>query len=127
MSNGSKSLIIITTFLLLKTTGNKTHLIALKRTIRASLNLIYPLTSDRMDMWEIGYKIPRANLLKSSNLLSHGVFPFWMKNSITIRSWLRKSSGYECRRRVIVMRLTKAVTTSNKLLRRRISQRGGLN
>jgi hypothetical protein len=40
MSNKSKSLIIISTKLLLKTTSNKTGLISLKRTIRASLNLI---------------------------------------------------------------------------------------
>jgi hypothetical protein len=50
-----------------------------------------------------------------------------MKNSIVIRSWLRKSSDCESRRRVIIRWLTKAVTTSNKLLRRGISQRGGLN
>jgi hypothetical protein len=49
MSNRSKSLIIITTLLLLKTTSNKRSLIALKRTIRASLNLIGPLTSDQMN------------------------------------------------------------------------------
>jgi hypothetical protein len=47
MSNRSKSLIIISIMLLLKTTSNKTGLIPLKRTIRESLNLIYPLTSDR--------------------------------------------------------------------------------
>jgi hypothetical protein len=46
MSNRSKSLIIIMTLLLLKITSNKTSLIVLKRTIRASLNLIDPLTSD---------------------------------------------------------------------------------
>jgi hypothetical protein len=50
MSNRSKSLIIITTLLLLKTTSNKRSLIALKRTIRASLNLIGPLTSDQTNM-----------------------------------------------------------------------------
>jgi hypothetical protein len=50
MSNRSKSLIIIMTLLLLKTTSNKTSLIALKRTIGASLNLINPLTSDRTNM-----------------------------------------------------------------------------
>jgi hypothetical protein len=126
MSNGSKNIIIITTLLLLKTTCNKTRLIALKRTIRVSINLIDPLTSDRMDMWWIGYKISQANPLKSSNLLSHRVFPFRMKNSITIRSWLSKSSGCE-NKRIIVRRPMKAVTTSNKLVRRRISQRGGLN
>jgi hypothetical protein len=47
MSNRSKSLIIISTMLLLKTTSNNTSLISLKRTIRVNLNLIYPLTSDR--------------------------------------------------------------------------------
>jgi hypothetical protein len=46
MSNMSKSLIIILILLLLKTMGNKMSLITLRRTIRASLNLIDPLTSD---------------------------------------------------------------------------------
>jgi hypothetical protein len=86
MSNRSKSLIIISIMLLLKTTSNKTSLISLKRTIRVSLNLIYPLTSDRTNTWGTGYKIPRASPLKGSNLLSHHVLPFRMKNSITIRS-----------------------------------------
>jgi hypothetical protein len=123
MSNWRKSLIIITTLLLLKITGNKTSLIALNRTVRASLNLIYPLTSDWTNMWRTRYMIPRANPLKSSNLLSHCVLTFWMKNNITIRSWLRKSSGCESKRRVIVRGPTKVVTTSNKLLKRRISRR----
>jgi hypothetical protein len=86
MSNMIKSLIIISTMLLLKTTSNKTGLILLKRTIRASLNLIYPLTSDRTNTWGTWHKIPRASPLKGSNLLSHHVLPFWMKNSIAIRS-----------------------------------------
>jgi hypothetical protein len=86
MSNMSKSLIIISTMLVLKTTSNKTGLIPLKRTIRASLNLIYPLTSDRTNTWGIWHKIPRASPLKDSNLLSHRVLPFQMKNSITIKS-----------------------------------------
>jgi hypothetical protein len=86
MSNMSKSLIIISTLLLLKTTRNKTSLIALKRTIRASFNLIDPLTSDRANIWETGHKIPRASPLKSSNLLSHHLLSFWIKNNITIRS-----------------------------------------
>jgi hypothetical protein len=127
MSNRSKNLIIITTLLLLKTTSNETSLIALKRTIRANLNLIDPLTSDRTNTWRTGHKIPRASPLKSSNLLSHRMLPFQMKNSITIRSWLRKSSDCESWRRVTVRWLIKAVTTTNKLLRRGISQRGGLN
>jgi hypothetical protein len=78
-SNMSKSLIIIMTLLLLKTTSNKTSLIALKRTVRASLNLIDPLTSDQPNMWGTGQKIPRASPFKSSNLLSHRVLPFRMK------------------------------------------------
>jgi hypothetical protein len=86
MSNQSKSLIIIMTLLLLKITSNKTSLIALKRTIRATLNLIDPLKSDRTSTWGIGHKIPYASPLKSSNLLSHHVRLFRMKNSITIRS-----------------------------------------
>jgi hypothetical protein len=86
MSNMSKSLIIIMTFHLLKTTSNETSLITLKRTIRASLNLINIITSDRMNMWGIWHKIPRASSLKSSNLLSHRMLPFQMKNSITRRS-----------------------------------------
>jgi hypothetical protein len=127
MSNMSKNLIIITTLLLLKTTSNETRLIAFKRTIRASLNLIDPLTSDRTNTWGIWHKIPRDSLLKSNNLLNHRMLPFWMKNSIVIRSWLRKSSGCESRRRVTIRWLMKVVTMSNKLLRRGISQRGGLN
>jgi hypothetical protein len=85
MSNRSKSLIIISIMLLLKITSNKTGLIPLKRTIKASLNLIYPLTSDRTNTWGTGHKISRVSPLKSSNLLSHHVLPFRM-NSITIRS-----------------------------------------
>jgi hypothetical protein len=86
MSNKSKSLIIISAMLLLKTMSNKTSLILFKRTIRVSLNLIYPLTSDQTNTWGTGHKIPRASPLKGSNLLSHHVLPFWMKNNIAIRS-----------------------------------------
>jgi hypothetical protein len=102
MSNRSKSLIIITIVLLLKTMGNKTSLIALKRTIRERINLIDPFTCYRTNTWGTGNKIQRVSPLKSSNLLSYRVLPFWMKNSITIRSCLRKSSGCESHRRVIV-------------------------
>jgi hypothetical protein len=116
MSNGGKSLTIISTVLLLKTTSNKRSLIVLKRTIRVSLNLIDSLTSDQTNKWGTRHKIPCANPLKSNNLLSHRVLPLWMKNSIVIRSWLRQSSVYESRRRVIVRWPMKAVTTSNKLL-----------
>jgi hypothetical protein len=113
MSTRSKNLIIITTMLLLKTTDNKTSLIALKRTVKASLNLIDPLTSDWTNTWGTWHKISRVRPLKSNNLLSHRVLPSRMKNSITIRSWPRKSSGCKSRRRVIAKGPTKAVTTSN--------------
>jgi hypothetical protein len=63
-----------------KTTCNKACRIALKRTVRVSLNLINSLTSDRMDMWGTGYKISHVDPLKSSNLLGHCVLPFRMKN-----------------------------------------------
>jgi hypothetical protein len=86
MSNMSKNLIIISTMLLLKITSNKTSLILLKRTIRASLNLISTLTSDRTNTWGTRHKISRVSPLKGSNLLSHRVLPFRMKNSIAIRS-----------------------------------------
>jgi hypothetical protein len=49
-----------------------------------------------------------------------------MKNTIMIRSWLRKSIGCESRRRVTVRWPMKAVTMSNKLFQRGINQRGGL-
>jgi hypothetical protein len=121
MSNRSKSLIIISALLLLKTTSNKTTLIALKRTIRASLNLIDPLTSDRTNTRGTGHKIPRVSPPKSSNL------SFWMKNGIAIRSWLRKNSGCESQKRVTIRWPTKAMTMSNKRLRRGISRRRRLN
>jgi hypothetical protein len=54
MSNKSESLIIIMTLLLLKITSNEASHIAFKRTIRASLNLIDPLSSDRTNMWGTG-------------------------------------------------------------------------
>jgi hypothetical protein len=127
MGNKSKHLIIITTMLLLKTMSNETSLIALKRIIRASLNLIDPLTSDQMNTWRMGHKIPCVSPLKSSNLLSHRMLPFRMKNIIAIRSWLRKSNCCESQRIVTVRWSTKAVTMPNKLLRSGISQRGGLN
>jgi hypothetical protein len=102
MSNRSKSLIRITTLVLLKHMGNKTNLIALKRTVRENFNLIDPLTTDQMNMWGMGYMIPCASLLRSSNLLSHHMLPSWMMNSIMIRSWLRRNSDCESRGRVIV-------------------------
>jgi hypothetical protein len=60
MSNRSKSLIIIMIMLLLKATSNTMSLIALKRTVRVSLNFIDLLTSDWTNTWGIGHKISSA-------------------------------------------------------------------
>src|ERR1041385_584714 len=50
VSHRSKCLIIITSMLLLKTTSDKTSFVALKSPIRTSLNLIDPLTRDRVNL-----------------------------------------------------------------------------
>jgi hypothetical protein len=50
VSNRSKSLLVVNTILLLETTRHKASLIALKRAIRAGLDLVDPLASDRSDM-----------------------------------------------------------------------------
>ena len=47
VSNRSKSLIIVRTMLLLKATRHKASLVALKRAIGSSLDLIDPLEGDR--------------------------------------------------------------------------------
>jgi hypothetical protein len=46
VSNRSKSLLVVTTVLLLKTTSNKTRFKTLNRTIRVSLDLVEPLARD---------------------------------------------------------------------------------
>jgi hypothetical protein len=125
MSNKSKSLIIIMTLLLLKSTSNETSFIAIKGTIRASINLIDPLTSDQMNTWRIVYKIPRTSPLKSSNLLSHRMLPFRMKNSIAIRSWLRKKSVKSVK--LIIEVLNYSVTLLKKLLLMNNSKIGRLS
>ncbi|KAK1648280.1 hypothetical protein QYE76_066085 [Lolium multiflorum] len=58
MSHRGKSLIIVTTVLLLKATSHKTRFIALKRSIRASLNFIDPLTCDGTNTRRGRNKIP---------------------------------------------------------------------
>jgi hypothetical protein len=86
MSHRYKSLIIITTLLLLEATSHKTCFVALKRSIRASLNLVDPLACDGTNTGRRRDKIPSASALKRSNLLSHGKLPFGMYLSIPIRS-----------------------------------------
>jgi hypothetical protein len=72
MSHRCKSLIVITTLLLLKATSHKTCFVALKRSIRASLNLVDPLACDGMNTGRRRDKIPSASAFKRSNLLGHG-------------------------------------------------------
>jgi hypothetical protein len=89
----SKGLIIVTTMLLLKTTSNKTGLVMLERAIRASLDLIDPLACDRTSIRSERSKVPTAGALESSDLLSHGLLPFWMTKGIMVGGRLRKDSA----------------------------------
>jgi hypothetical protein len=84
MSNWSKCLLIVNAILLLKATSHKASLVALKRAIGASFDLVYPLASDRSDMKWFRNKIPSASALKSSNLLSHSVLPLRVSNSLPV-------------------------------------------
>jgi hypothetical protein len=102
MSHRCKSLIIITTLLLLKTTSHKTRFVALKRSIGVSLNLLDPLACDGMNTGRKRDKIPSASVLKRSNLLGHGELPFGMSLGIPIRSWLEGNKKTIVTRRVAI-------------------------
>jgi hypothetical protein len=102
MSHRGKSLIIVTAVLLLKATSYKTRFIALKRSIRAGLNFIDPLTRDGTNTGRERNKIPGASALKRSNLLRHGKLPFRMTLSILIRSQLGGNRKTVLTRRVTV-------------------------
>ena len=117
MGHGSKSLIIITTMLLLKATSHKTSFITLKRTIRASLNLIDPLTSDGANTGRKRNQIPRDGAFKGSNLLCHGKLPFRMNNSISIRSRLKNGQKTIARRRISIRGRTRPRTKTISRLR----------
>jgi hypothetical protein len=102
MSHRGKSLIIVTAVLLLIAMSHKTRFIALKRSIRAGLNFIDPLTHDRTNIGRGRDKIPGASALKRSNLLSHSKLPFRMMLSIPIRSRLGGNRKTILTRRVTV-------------------------
>jgi hypothetical protein len=121
MSHRGKSLIIVTAVFLLKATSHKTRFIALKRSIRASLNFIDPLTRDRTNTGRERDKIPGASALKRSNLLSHSKLPFRMTLSIPIRSRLRGNRKIVLTRRVTVWSTTRTSRQKRrgKLVRRR--------
>src|SRR3954464_4385160 len=124
MSHRSKGLIIVTTMLLLKTTSHKTRFIALKRSIRAGLNLIDPLTRDRTNTGRRRNKIPGASALKRNNLLSHGQLPFRMTLSIPIRSRLGGNRKTILTRRVTIGGTTLTNRTSRgKIIRGRRRRR----
>jgi hypothetical protein len=130
MSHRGKSLIIVMAVLLLKTTSHKTRFVALKRSIRAGLNFINPLTCDRTNTGRGRNKIPGASALKRSNLLSHGKLPFRMTLSIPIRSQLGGNRKTILTRRVTVWGTTLTNRTSRgKIIsgRRLIGRRGRRN
>jgi hypothetical protein len=106
MSHRGKSLIIVMVVLLQKATSHKTCFIALKRSIRAGLNFIDPLTHDRTNTGRGRDKIPGASALKRSNLLSHSKLPFRMTLSIPIRSRLGGNRKTVLTRRVTVWSTT---------------------
>jgi hypothetical protein len=121
MSHRGKSLIIVMAVLLLKATSHKTRFVALKRSIRASLNFIDPLTHDRTNTGRGRDNIPGASALKHSNLLSHSKLPFRMTLSIPIRSRLGGNRKTILTRRVTVwsMMRTSHWKRRGKLIRRR--------
>jgi hypothetical protein len=72
--------------------SNKTCFKALNRTIKASLDLVNPLTCDwnNRRSWN---KISSVGTLKSSILLSHSKLPLRISNNISIGGRLRKTDS----------------------------------
>jgi hypothetical protein len=99
MSHGCKGLM---TLLLLEATSHKTRFVALKRSIKASLNLVDPLTCDGMNTGRWRDKIPSASALRRSNLLGYGKLPFEMALSIPIRNRLEGNRKTIVTRRVAI-------------------------
>jgi hypothetical protein len=102
MSHRSESIIIVTALLLLKTTSHKTRFIALKGSIRTSLNFLDPLARDGTNIGRRRNKIPSASALKCSSLLGHGKLPFGMTLNIPIRSRLEGNRKTVLTRRVTI-------------------------
>jgi hypothetical protein len=102
MSHRCKSLIIITTLLLLEATSHKMRFVALRRSIEAILNLVDPLACDGTNTGRRRDKIPSASVLKHSNLLGHGKLPFGMSLSTPIRSRLEGNRKTIVARRVAI-------------------------
>jgi hypothetical protein len=111
MGNRGKIRIIITSLLLLKTTSHKTRFVALRRPIRASLDLVDPLAYDgtnTMRRRRRRDKIPGASTLKRSKLLGHGKLPFRMTHNIPIRSQLKSNRDTIVTRRTTIRWTTMA-------------------
>jgi hypothetical protein len=108
-----KSLIIITALLLLETTSHKTRFVALKRSIRASLNLVDQVACDGTNIGRRRNKIPGAGVLKRNCLLGHGKLPFGMTQSVPIRSWLKGN-----RKTIVARRIAVRWTTMVSMKRR---------
>jgi hypothetical protein len=106
MGHWGNGLIIVTALLLLEATSHKTRFVALKRSIRASLNLVDPLACDGANTGRRRDKIPSASALKRSNLLGHGKLPFRMTLSIPIRSRLEGNRKTVLTRRVTIRSTT---------------------
>ena len=81
--------------LVLKTKCHKTHLVALKRTIRASLKLLDTLGSDKRNIRRNRNKIPRASALKGNKPVCHRMLLEKNKINIAIKvnSWTRTGGG----------------------------------
>jgi hypothetical protein len=90
VSNRSKGILIVTTILVLKITGNKMCFKALNRAIRAGLDLVDPLAHDQNNREKVRNKIPNVSTLKSNNFLSHGKLPLKISDNISICGRLRK-------------------------------------
>jgi hypothetical protein len=108
MGHWGKGLIIVTALLLLEATSQKTRFVALKRSIRAGLNLVDPLTCDGTNTRRRRDKIPSASALKHNNLLGHGKLPFGMTLSILIRIRLKGNIKTILTRRVTIRWTTMA-------------------
>jgi hypothetical protein len=102
MGHWAKSLIIVTALLLLEAMSHKMRFVALKRSIRAILNLVDPLACDGTNTGRRRDKIPSASALKRSNILSHGKLLFEMTLSIPIRSRLEGNRKTVLTRRVTI-------------------------
>jgi hypothetical protein len=116
MGHWGKGLIIVTALLLLEATSHKTRFVALKRSIRAGLNLVDPLACDGTNTGRRRDKIPSASALKRSNILGHGKLPFGMMLRILIRSRLKGNRKTILTRRVTI----RWTTTASRKMRRQL-------